>query len=358
MGKRSRSAPGPRPDGAGPARIMLVGSSGGHLSQLLALAPWYDTRQARTWVTFRTPDAMSRLAGEQVTWAYHPTTRNVANLLRNTVLAWREVRRLRPDLIVSTGAAVAFPFFVVGRLHRVRTAYIEVRDRLDSRTLTARLCRPLTSLFCVQLPEQERLYPGAVVLGSLLPLDGRRATPLPTEPATVLVLLGTDVHPFERLVSWIEACADASPATTFFVQHGHSRAPERVAGLAFVDHDELQVRLARAAAVVTHGGPSSIAEAARLGHVPIVVARDPGYGEHVDDHQERFAARLDERGTAIVVRSAEELAKQLRSTLDDHDPTVDPADVPNEVADESAPQAAARFGALVATLFSRAAARA
>ena len=51
---------------------------------------------------------------------------------------------------------------------RVPTVYIEVYDRLDSPTLTGRLCRPITDLFCVQWEEQIRFYPRAQVIGSLL----------------------------------------------------------------------------------------------------------------------------------------------------------------------------------------------
>ncbi len=73
-------------------RALLVGSSGGHLTQLLALEPWWREIE-RGWVTFDTPDAVHALAGEEhVWWAAHPTTRNVPNLLRNTRLAWRLVR--------------------------------------------------------------------------------------------------------------------------------------------------------------------------------------------------------------------------------------------------------------------------
>jgi UDP-N-acetylglucosamine:LPS N-acetylglucosamine transferase len=78
------------------------------------------------------------------------------------------LRDERPHLVVSTGAGVALPFFVVARLLGIPTAYIEVYDRIDTRTLTARLCRPFTSLFCVQWEEQRVLYPGAHVIGLLL----------------------------------------------------------------------------------------------------------------------------------------------------------------------------------------------
>jgi UDP-N-acetylglucosamine:LPS N-acetylglucosamine transferase len=151
----------------GALEVFCVGSAGGHLAQLRVLAPWLDD-QRTTWVTFDLPDARSSLDGRDVVFAHSPTTRNVKNLLRNLVLAWRLVRTRRPDLIVSTGAAVALPFFLVGRLFGARTSYIEVVDRIDSRTLTGRLCRPFADLFLVQTASQQELYPEAVLVGRLL----------------------------------------------------------------------------------------------------------------------------------------------------------------------------------------------
>jgi UDP-N-acetylglucosamine:LPS N-acetylglucosamine transferase len=145
----------------------LVGSSGGHLTQLWALRPWWEAGP-RTWVTFDTPDAVSLLSDEQTVWAHYPTTRNIPNLIRNTWLAWKTLRRIRPDVVVSTGAGVALPFFVFARLMRIPTAYIEVYDRIDSATLTGRLCRPFTTVMCVQWNEQKSLYRNANVIGELL----------------------------------------------------------------------------------------------------------------------------------------------------------------------------------------------
>jgi UDP-N-acetylglucosamine:LPS N-acetylglucosamine transferase len=88
--------------------------------------------------------------------------------VRNLWLAVRTVRRLRPDLVVSTGAGVAVPFFVIAWVLRIPTVYVEVFDRIDSPTLTGRLCRPFTTRFCVQWPEQQALYKNTVVIGPLL----------------------------------------------------------------------------------------------------------------------------------------------------------------------------------------------
>jgi beta-1,4-N-acetylglucosaminyltransferase len=148
-------------------RVGLIGSSGGHLVQLLAVREaWSD--HDRFWVTFPTPDAQSALAGERVYWCYHPTNRNFKNLVRNTFLAVRILARERPTHVISTGAAVAIPFFWLARIGRSMTIYLEVFDRIDSATLTGRLVRPVTRHFLVQWPEQLAAYPGAEVVGPVL----------------------------------------------------------------------------------------------------------------------------------------------------------------------------------------------
>lgn len=148
-------------------KVMLVASSGGHLAQLVRLEPWYRHHEVR-WVTFPLPDAVSLLSGADVVWAHHPTTRSIKNLIRNAVLAARELRRSRPDLIVSCGAGVAVPFFWIGKLLGTRTVFVETFDRLDDRSMTALLVSPVTDLFLVQSPRQMALYPGSHLIGALL----------------------------------------------------------------------------------------------------------------------------------------------------------------------------------------------
>jgi UDP-N-acetylglucosamine:LPS N-acetylglucosamine transferase len=148
-------------------KVMLVCSSGGHLAQLYRLKPWWQEHD-RTWVTFAGAQTESLLKGEHVELAFSPTTRNIPNALRNIRLAGQLVRRERPDVIVSDGAGVAFPFFLVARAFGVRTVYLEVYDRITRPTLTGRLCYPLSELFLLQWPEQSERYPRGKVVGGLL----------------------------------------------------------------------------------------------------------------------------------------------------------------------------------------------
>ncbi|MBM7518315.1 UDP-N-acetylglucosamine--LPS N-acetylglucosamine transferase [Nocardioides nitrophenolicus] len=147
-------------------RVLLVSSSGGHLAQLMCLRPWWE-KHDRHWVTFDTADAVAKLEGESVTWAHHPTTRNLVNLARNSVQAHHVLDEFGPDVVVSTGAAVAVPYFWLRHRRRTSSIYLEVYDRIETRTLTGKLCRPASDLFLVQWPEQQHLYRSSVLVGEL-----------------------------------------------------------------------------------------------------------------------------------------------------------------------------------------------
>ncbi len=147
-------------------KICLVGSSGGHLTHLYMLKPfWKDTD--RFWVTFDKEDARSLLKDEKMYPCYFPTNRNLKMLIKNTGLAWKILRKEKPDFIISSGAAVAVPFFYLGKLFGAKTIYIEVFDRIDHATLTGRMVYPVTDRFIVQWEEQKKVYKKAINLGSI-----------------------------------------------------------------------------------------------------------------------------------------------------------------------------------------------
>ena len=111
-------------------KVCLVGSSGGHLTHLYMLKPFWENKE-RFWVTFDKEDARSLLEKERMIPCYYPTNRSIKGLIKNTILAFKVLKKERPDLIVSTGAAVAVPFFYVGKLYGAKCVYIEVFDRID-----------------------------------------------------------------------------------------------------------------------------------------------------------------------------------------------------------------------------------
>jgi UDP-N-acetylglucosamine transferase subunit ALG13 len=167
-------------------------------------------------------------------------------------------------------------------------------------------------------------------------------------PGTVLVVVGTDVHGFDRLMDWLQRWYAARLAVTagingamvgangamvgangamvgangaragvpgLILQYGHSTPPPLPGAVPFLGHEELQQAMATSTLVVTHGGPATITEARRNGHLPIVVPRDPAHREHVDNHQQLFARRLGAAGMVCLCETENEFADALDKGL-------------------------------------------
>ena len=147
-------------------KVCLVGSSGGHLTYLYMLKPFWQDKE-RFWVTFDKEDARSLLQGEKLYPCYYPTNRSLKALLINTKLAIKILREEKPDLIISSGAAVSVPFFYLGKLFGAKLIYIEVFDRIDKSTMSGKMVYPITDCFIVQWEEMKKVYPKAINLGSI-----------------------------------------------------------------------------------------------------------------------------------------------------------------------------------------------
>ena len=162
--------------------------------------------------------------------------------------------------------------------------------------------------------------------------------------ALVFVSVGTDHHPFDRLVRWVDAWLPEGVQCV--VQHGTSAPPRRAEGVDYLDHGALTSLLDEAAVVVCHGGPTTITESRRHGRRPIVVPRSPGLGEHVDDHQQRFCARMEAKG--LISRIDDEDA--FRALMDRA--LADPGEFTVPAHGGDVAESVARFGDLVADLLS------
>ncbi|WP_445154381.1 hypothetical protein ACTWLI_13970 [Arthrobacter sp. Hor0625] len=134
---------------------------------------------------------------------------------------------------------------------------------------------------------------------------------------TIAVLVGTDCHPFQRIIDWADKWAEANPADRVIVQYGHSAPPRTASGRAFISPTELATLLETSDVVIIHGGPATLSEARKASHLPLVFPRDPRHGEHVDDHQQRFSRWADGRDLAICVESAQELDARVAAAAGD-----------------------------------------
>lgn len=118
-------------------------------------------------MTFNKEDAQSLLKDEKIYPCYYPTNRSLKALIKNSVIAWNVLLKERPDLIISSGAAVAVPFFYLGKCFGAKTIYVEVFDRINKPTITGKLVYPISDKFIVEWEEMKKVYPKAINLGSI-----------------------------------------------------------------------------------------------------------------------------------------------------------------------------------------------
>ena len=274
--------------------VLLVCSAGGHLLQLSLLGEaWRGLSHA--WVTLEREDARTLLAGQTVFYASGPTTRNLPNLIRNLHLAWTLTRRLRPRVILTTGAAVAVPFAWVGKLVGARVVYIESLTRIEKPSVSCRLIKPVADRLYVQWPEPRRCAAAG-------PVRRQRV-----RAAVILVTTGTNGAPFDRLLREVESARRPEPVV---VQHGPSPLrPANATCVDYVSYEELARLVQEARTVVAHGGVGSILVALANGKRPIVAPRLARFGEAVDDHQLELGRKLDAAGLVTLVEDPAQLAE-------------------------------------------------
>lgn len=132
--------------------------------------------------------------------------------------------------------------------------------------------------------------------------------------AVIFVTVGTHEQPFDRLLREIDRLATSGQlAEDVFCQRGYSGYVPTVPSEQLLPYDEMSARLRRADVVVTHAGPGSVIPALAAGNGVVLVPRQERFGEHVDDHQVRFAQRIaSDRGLPVVLE-----IQDLRRALDE-----------------------------------------
>ena len=148
-------------------KICLVASSGGHLSQLLKLAQSWE--QHETFCVTTTEVVLDRLSKFGAVYVVgecnreHPL-KTIAVLLRCTKAVFRE----KPQVVISTGAAVGCITCFLGKLLGAKVIWIDSITNVKRLSLSGRMVRYISDLFLVQWPELARKYKKVGYVGALI----------------------------------------------------------------------------------------------------------------------------------------------------------------------------------------------
>ncbi|MEO1134558.1 MAG: glycosyltransferase [Cyanobacteria bacterium J06639_1] len=126
----------------------------------------------------------------------------------------------------------------------------------------------------------------------------------------ILVTVGTEQFPFDRLMEWIDVLLEMNVfREDVVVQYGSSTVRPRDAVChRLLPEADFKAVVREARVVIAHCGEGSLLTLSEAGVPFVLVPRSAQFGEHVDDHQLELACVLEDRGVPIA-RSPGELLK-------------------------------------------------
>lgn len=149
-------------------KICFVSSSGGHWEELMCLKEIADKNNS-FYVTESGGQAEERNLERM--YLFHQINRREKLFLLHFVWVFLRATKIliyeKPDVVISTGALLAFPFCFVAKLMKRKVVFIESFARVDNKSLTGKLVEPFADLFIVQWEQMLKCYPNAVYAGSV-----------------------------------------------------------------------------------------------------------------------------------------------------------------------------------------------
>ncbi len=132
---------------------------------------------------------------------------------------------------------------------------------------------------------------------------------------SIFVTVGLERKPYPRLLNAVDHAVVCNwlPSDTL-VQYGHtpfvSTCCKKVRFLSF---DKLRDTMREADLVISHGGVGSILLTLEVGTIPLVVPRQSGLREHVDNHQIEFVKKMEEQGRILAAYTIRDFNRILES---------------------------------------------
>lgn len=153
-------------------KVLFISSTGGHLDELLQMKPLFEKYDYHI-ITEKDKSTrnLSNIYGNKISFLIYGTRQNkilypfifFVNCLKSIYFYCR----IHPEYIVTTGTHTAVPICYIGKLFKSKIIFIETFANRNTKTLSGKLVYPISDLFIVQWEEMLKLYPKAILGGSI-----------------------------------------------------------------------------------------------------------------------------------------------------------------------------------------------
>ena len=151
-------------------KVLFISSTGGHLSEVLELRSMFKKYDYHI-ITEKTKSnkELLKIYPKRVNFLVYGTKKNFLiypfKLLYNCFKSLFLYMKIRPKVIITTGAHTAGPMCCIGKIFGSKIIYIETLANMHTKTITGRLIYHFADLFIVQWESMLELYPKAVYGG-------------------------------------------------------------------------------------------------------------------------------------------------------------------------------------------------
>jgi len=151
-------------------KVMFISSTGGHLSELLQLKDMFKKYDYHI-VTEKTKSNMDLLKkyNDKVDFLIYGSKSHLLvypfKLLANCFVSLYIYIKVRPKVIVTTGAHTAGPMCCIGKIFGSKIVFIESFANINTKSVTGRIIYWFADLFIVQWDNMLKLYPKAKLGG-------------------------------------------------------------------------------------------------------------------------------------------------------------------------------------------------
>ena len=153
-------------------KVLFISSTGGHLNELLQLAPLFEKYDYKIITEKDKPnEKLKEQSGEKLYFLPYGTRAKLFTyIFKYFYLCLKTIYlyfKIRPQVIITTGTHTAGPMCYLGKIFGSKIIYIETFANRNKKTATGRLIYPIADLFIVQWEEMLKLYPKAIYGGSI-----------------------------------------------------------------------------------------------------------------------------------------------------------------------------------------------
>jgi UDP-N-acetylglucosamine:LPS N-acetylglucosamine transferase len=151
-------------------KVLFISSTGGHLTEMLQLKDMFKKYDYHI-ITEKTKSNLKlrETYKNKINFLIYGTKKHFLvypfKLLANCFISLYLYIKIRPKVIITTGAHTAGPMCCIGKIFGSKIIFIESFANIETKTITGRLIYKFADLFIVQWKSMLKLYPKATYGG-------------------------------------------------------------------------------------------------------------------------------------------------------------------------------------------------